>query len=125
MRTQIFAYKGYLCINSEPGAEGMIASPATAPGNIGCTVEADKIDVTPEALTMLKGLRKVGGSFASISCFDSNDGKIYFGWLGGFKQVSDPKNLEGDRDYEPSLLTPTEFEVPKEFSDFIDKEYGG
>lgn len=124
MRTQIFVYKGLLCINSEPGADGMIASPATSPGNIGCTVEADKIDVSPEALTVLKGLRKVGGSFASIMCWGVNDGKSYFGWLGGFKQVIDPKDLEGDRDYKPSLLTPTEFEIPKEFSDFIDHGKG-
>jgi hypothetical protein len=119
-RTKIFAYKGYVGIQSGPKVQGLIAKPGN--GNIGVTVDAASTDVSQEAIDLLKQVKKVSGSFGDIMIFKTNGGPICIAWLGSYLNAFKPADVEGDRDYNPSLLVAaTEpIEIPEEFKAMID-----
>jgi hypothetical protein len=121
MRTKVFFYKGYVGIQSSMEADGIIAKPGN--GNIGFVINADHVDVSPEALDALKKVKKVGGSFGSLMIFQANDDVRCFSWLGGPLNAFRPEDVEGDRDYTPSILKPTDdVVVPEEFKQFVDSQ---
>lgn len=117
-KTTVFEYKGYIGIKSHPKADGMIA-PAGG-GNIGCVCDASKVQISKEALELLKKIPRGRDGLGEIDVFGSGDKKI-FGWMGGFLRVFKPSEIETSRDYDPSILTHTDgVEVPKDFKTFID-----
>ncbi len=118
MRTKIFAYKGYVGILSGPDAEHMVAKPGN--GNLGCVFKAQGVDVSPEALTLLKSVGRGSGGLGEVDIFQAGD-KVIIGWLGGYLKAFKPSEIEMSRDYNPGLLSSTEgVEVPEEFKKFID-----
>jgi hypothetical protein len=119
MKTTIFTYKGIVGILSSPDAEGMIAKPGN--GNIGCVVDGSMIEISPDALEVLKQIPRGHDGLGDIDCFGSNDGKVVFGWLGGYMKAFSPNEIETSRDYNPGLLTATEnVETPKTFIEWVD-----
>lgn len=119
MRTKIFEYKGIIGIQSDPDAEGLVAKPEN--GNLGCVVHADFVDISPEALELLKEVKKGKDNIGDIDVFEAGEGIVILGWLGGYLNAFKPTDILGSKDYNPALLKPTEgVEVPEEFKDFVD-----
>jgi len=120
MRTKIFAYKGIVGIQSGPDAENMVAKPEN--GNLGCVLEAQGIDISPEALELLKSIPRGRDGLGEVDVFQAGD-KIIFGWLGGYMKAILPEQCETSRDYNPSLLNSTEgVEAPEDFRKFVDEQ---
>ncbi len=118
-KTKIFAYKGYVGIQSTPDAEGMIAKPEG--GNFGCVVDADKAEISTEALELLKKVKRGRSSLGDIDVFQADDKMIILGWIGGYLNAFKPSDVEGSREYKPELLKATEdVEIPVEFKTYID-----
>lgn len=119
MRTSIFAYKGIIGILSSPEAEGLIAKPGN--GNLGCVLDASKIDISIEALELLKTIRRGRGGLGEIDIFKAGDTKVIFGWLGGYMKLFKPSEIETSRDYDPSLLVSSEdVIIPEDFKKVVE-----
>jgi hypothetical protein len=118
-KTKIFAYKGYVGIQSAPDAEGMIAKPEG--GNFGVVVDADKAEISTEALELLKKVKRGRSSLGDIDVFQADDKMVILGWIGGYLNAFKPSDVEGSREYKPELLKATEgVEIPVEFKTYID-----
>ena len=118
MKTTVFQHKGMIGILSSPDAEGFIAKPGN--GNLGCVVDASQVEISKDALDLLKTIPRGHDGLGEIESFKAGD-KNVFGWLGGYMKAFRPADIETSRDYNPSILTATEgVEVPKEFKDFVD-----
>ena len=53
MRTKVFAYKGWVDIQSDVNAEGLLNKPLDK-GQLGFVLNASFVDISPEALELLK-----------------------------------------------------------------------
>jgi hypothetical protein len=123
MRTKVFAYKGFVGIVSNPKAEGLLNDPLK-PGQLGFIVDADYVDIQPEALELLKKVRTSGDDIGEVDAWKCADGKTAFSWLGGPWKVFSPdeEGCTSSRTYDPSLLKATEgVETPQDFIEFIEK----
>jgi hypothetical protein len=119
MRTQVFTHKGYIGIMSDVKAEGLINNPSQ-PGQLGFVVDASFVDIQPEALEILKQIKKGRDSLGDIDVFQAGD-KVVFSWLGGQLNLLDPKRVSGSRDYNPSTLkSNSEVKPPQDFIDAVD-----
>jgi hypothetical protein len=119
MRTKVFAYKGVVGVESSYKAEGLINHPAE-PGQLGFVVDANFVDISKEALDILKTIKRSSDDIGDIDIFAAKD-IVCFCWTGSCKQVIKPDYFEGSNTYDPSLITRTcEVEVPEEFKTFID-----
>lgn len=120
MRTQVFAYKGFIGIKSDVKAEGLLNNPMK-PGQLGFIIKSECVDIQPKALDLLKTIPKSCDAIGDVDIEKYSDGRITFSWLGGPMQVLDPKQVSGSRDYDPSLIAAKEgVETPKDFIDYID-----
>lgn len=118
MRTHIFAYNGYVGILSHPEAEHFIAHPGN--GNLGCVVDAKGVDISPDALTLIKQIRNSRDSIGDFDVFQAGD-KIIIGWLGGYMKAFEPSKITGSNTYNPNLLKSSDnVIVPEGFKKFID-----
>lgn len=121
MRTKVFAYNGFIGIESNVNAEGLLNKPLDK-GQLGFLLDAKFVDIQPEALELLKCLPMSADDLGEVEIYQSNDGVVVFGWLGGPKKVVDISICTASNDYHPELLSPSEnVEVPQGFIDFIDK----
>ena len=113
--TTVFAYKGIIGIDSTPTDEGMIAPYGN--GNIGVVTDADKVRISPDALSLLKTIKKGRDYIGDVDTFKCNDKSNVFSWFGGHKRILDPAKSVGSRDYNPSLLKVYEgdIEIPDDF----------
>jgi hypothetical protein len=100
--TNVFAYKGYIGIQCEPDATGMINDP-TQPGQMGIVMDLSHMRFTTEAVELLKTLNKSRGSLGDIMCWKAGEQRC-FAWMGGYYMMFKPENVEADRDYNPSLI---------------------
>lgn len=126
MRTTVFAHKGLIGIQSAPDAEGMLNKPLD-PGQFGFVVDASYVDVSPEALELLKRIPKSDDALGDIDVFKADDGKVIFGWIGSPMTVVDPATVvSGSRDYDATLLTANPKVITEpgfiEFVDSLSKE---
>lgn len=119
MKVTVFAYKGIIGIQSSPECEGIIAHPVG--NNLGVVCEANKVLFSPEAIELLKSIKKGRDSLGDIDIFQSNQGPM-FSWLGGYLRSVIPSQSEGSNTYDPSLITASEgIEVPSNFIDYVEK----
>jgi hypothetical protein len=117
MRTTIFAYKGFVGIQSHPEAEYIVAK--TGNGNLGVVVDARGVDVSPEALELLKQVPKSRDDIGEFDVFQSGE-LVIIGWLGGYKRGFRPEYITGSSSYNPDLLKPVDgVEVPEDFKQNI------
>lgn len=123
MRTQVFAYKNIIGIQSNVKAEGLLNDPLQQ-GQLGFAVNAKFVDIQPEALELLKQIKRSGDCIGDVDVFQSENG-IVFSWLGGPLQYLNPSKVTGSRDYNPSLLVANnEVVIPEKFKKFIDSYEG-
>lgn len=113
MRTKIFSYRGIVGIKSDPKAEGLVNDP-DGPNQMGYVLDASHIDVSQEALDILKNIKKGTSSFAEIDVFKDNSGRVILGFFGGPLVMIHPTETEASRDYEPTLLDGVAKLVPNE-----------
>lgn len=119
MRTQVFTHKGYIGIMSDVKAEGLLNNPAQ-PGQLGFVVDANSVDIQPEALELLKTIKKGSDSLGDVDVFSAGD-KVVFSWLGGPLSLINPKNATGSRDYNPSILkSNVDVKPTEEFIEAVD-----
>jgi hypothetical protein len=105
MRTQVFAYDGWVGISSGTEAEGLLNKPMNA-GQLGFVVDAAFVDISPEALELLKQVPKSIDDLGEVDIFKSTD-KIIFSWLGGVKKMFKPEQITSSNSYDASLITTT------------------
>ncbi len=118
-KTKVFAYKGMIGIECDPESDALIAKPGN--GNIGCVCDASKIDISEDALKLLRQIKRGRHSLGEIDVYKTND-LVIFGWLGGYLKAFKPHNVETSREYDPSVLKHTEnVEIPQQFIDWVDK----
>ena len=118
MRTTVFAYKNAIGIQSDVKAEGLLNDPSQ-PGQLGFIINAKFVDISPEALVLLKKIKKSGDAIGDVMT-DKHGDNVMFSFLGGPLALLSKKS-EADRDYQPNLLTATEgVIVPDNFKEFID-----
>ena len=122
MRTQVFFYNGFLGINSDVKAEGLINDPA-GDGQLGFIVDAAFCDISPEAIDFLKKIPKSADDFGDVDCFKIDDGRVLCSWLGSSMQaISSDADATGSREYNPSLLIPNpKVVIPDDFKTFVDE----
>lgn len=119
MKTKVFAHRGIIGIDSSPEAN-LVAHPGG--GNIGCVADATEVEISAEALTALKKVKRSHDDIGDVDVFKAGDGKVIFAWLGGYRRIVDPSRAEGSRTYDPSMLTATEgIEAPEDFKAAADK----
>lgn len=106
MRTQIFTHKGIIGIRSGIKAEGLLNDPKK-PGQLGFVVNAEFVDIQPEALELLKGVKKSCDAIGDIDVYQSSK-CVVIAWLGGPFKAFDPSEVDGSREYDVSLLKPAD-----------------
>lgn len=128
MRTQVFAYKGFIGIVMPDGADGLLNNPEE---DFFVLVDATTLDITAEAVEALKNL-PVGSQTEdwAVSLKEGKDelaGKMVFGWLydGDGSTVLHPVLSPAKFDIDPATLPTTEVEVPAEFIKFVDANLNG
>jgi len=122
MKTQVFSHKGIIGIQSDYKAEGLLNDP-TQPGQLGFVVDADQVEIQPEALELLKKVKRSGDDIGDVDVFSADGGKVIFAWLGGPMRAMDHNEVEGSSSYDASLLKATEgVTPPKDFVDFVNRE---
>lgn len=121
MRTKVFAHKGVVGIMSDINAEGLLNNP-TDDGQLGFVVNAEFVDIQPEALEILKTIPKSHDSLGDVDIFQASRGMVVFSWLGGHLAIIHPTSgITGSREYNPSLLTPCDtVETDPDFARFVD-----
>jgi hypothetical protein len=117
MKTQVFVYGGYLGVSSHPETEGLVAATG-----LGIVINSQGLEISQEAIDVLRKARKAGGSYAPLQVFAGPDKSVIFGWEGSWKSIFPIDEVQLGRDDDPSLLQPSEVEVPQDFRDFVDKQ---
>jgi hypothetical protein len=106
MRTQIFTHKGIIGIRSDIKAEGLLNDPKK-PGQLGFVVNAEFVDIQPEALELLKSVKKSCDAIGDIDVYQSSK-CIVIAWLGRPFKAFDPSEVNGSCEYDASLLKPAD-----------------
>ena len=127
MRTQIFAYKGVFGTLTDLDNGVFINSPKS-PGQLGCVVPVEEVDITPEAVEMIKKCQREKGSFAGLmltrhSPEAAESSKASIGILGFGPGATYEVNLRIGRDCDLSILemcNVTNFKMPEEFMNMVD-----
>jgi hypothetical protein len=121
VKTNVFAYKGFIGIESSPEAEGLMNDP-THPRELGFILDAAHVNFSPEAVEELKKVKKSGDDLGEIDIFEASEGRVIFGWLGGPLKAFKPELIEGSKSYDASLIKASEkpVAIPVEFKEFID-----
>lgn len=126
MRTIIFAHKGV--IGAETDMEnGIFLNNPKSTGQLGAVVPVEEIDITQEAIDILKAANRENGSFASIMLTKHSDqssgSKASIGLLGFGKHLFLGDNLCIGRECDTSILDMCniiKFESPFEFVEVVD-----
>jgi hypothetical protein len=124
IRTQVFAHKGVVGIQSDFGADGLLNDPSK-PGQMGFVVDAAHEDIHPDALEVLKKVNKSADDIGDVDVFKTDDGRVIFAWMGGpLAIIRSDSGQTGSNSYDPSLLTANESVVadPK-FVNFVDAHF--
>lgn len=77
MRTKVFAHKGWVGIESDVNAEGILNRPLDK-GQLGFVLDANFVDITPEALELLKQVPGSGDDIGEVDIIESNGKKVLF-----------------------------------------------
>lgn len=124
MRTQIFYYKGLVGIQSSIDAEGLLNNPAQ-PGQLGFVVDAEYVDIQPEALTEILKLKKSSDVIGEFDVTVEPNNKTLICWLGGPLRALNFSNdsISGSRYLDTSTLKSNpETKPSEEFKQFVDDQ---
>ena len=103
MRTKVFTYKGYIGIESNVKAEGLLNDPKKK-GQLGFVVNAEFVDIQPKALTLLKKIKTSADDIGDVDVFKDSKGRVVFSWLCGPLKGFKPSGVTGSNTYDASLL---------------------
>ena len=106
MRTKVFAYKGVIGIESSVDAEGLLNKPLES-GQLGFVLNSKCVDISKEALELLKKVKPSGDDIGDVDIFKADDNRIIFCWLGRNKKEFKPEDATGSSEYNPSLIKKT------------------
>lgn len=123
MTAQIFTYKGNLGISIDM-EDGKFLNDVYHPGQLGCVIPTEEVEISPDAKQYIKNLPREGGSFAPLMLTKHTDGTSSIGIL-GFGKVNLGKEGTISRDCDLSVLDDckeTEIEAPDDYKGFIDNE---
>lgn len=119
-KTQIMFYGNVVGIS---GGDTFVNKP-DEPGQLGCVVDQDHLEISRDALEFLKRLHRCSDSIGDVMCFQSiPQGRVIFGWMGPKNQIISADRV-GDRDFKPELLEPFVvpfIEPPAALKEFIDR----
>lgn len=119
MRTQVFAHKGIIGIQSDINAEGLLNDPKL-PNQLGFVIDAKFVDIQPEALELLKQIKQSADDIGDIDVYESEIG-VVFSWLGGPLKVAKPDKITGSNCYDANLLTSNSDVKPSQsFIEYVD-----
>ena len=121
-RTQIFSYNGWIGIKSGLKVDGLLNNPMEK-NQLGFVVDTEFVDITPEALELLKKVPRSGDDIGEVDIWKTNDGKIIIAWLGPWIKMFKPEDITGSNTYDASLITKTiNFEPDHDFIEAVKKE---
>jgi len=114
-RTQIFSHNGWVGIKSGLKVDGLLNNPMEK-GQLGFVVDTKFVDITPEALELLKKVPQSGDDIGEIDIWKTNNGIILLSWLGSAMKMFKSEEITGSRCYDASLITKTvNFEPDPDF----------
>ena len=127
MRAKIFAYKGVLGALTDLDNGVFLNNPRKG-GQLGVVIPVEEVDITAEAVKLLKSASRGGGSFAPIMLTRHSDpvkskSQASIGLLGFCKHLYAGGDLCIGRTCDTSILdlcNITEIEVPEDFIQVVD-----
>lgn len=122
MKTKVFEYNGYVGIESDVKADGLVNNPLDA-GQLGFVVDTTHVEFSKSAIAILKQIPKSNDSLGDVDIFKTADGRVIFCWLGGPKTILHlDYEISGSRDYNPDLFPEGSDDIlpSQDFMDFVD-----
>lgn len=122
MKTQIFEYKGNLGATTD-FENGKFINDPKAPGQLGCVIDVNEIEISENAKNLIRSANREGGSFAELMLTEHGDGGASIGLMGGVKHHFG-KNFSIGRTCSLSVLDKiisTNIEAPDDYKSFIDE----
>lgn len=124
MKTQIFAYKGWLGATTDLENGKFINNPKEQ-GQLGCVVHTSEIEISKEAKDIIREAKREGGSFAGLMLTKHADGSgASIGLMGFWKHNYGTEPMIG-RVCDLSILDDmpeTDVPVPEDYKEFVDKQ---
>jgi hypothetical protein len=129
MKTKIFAYKGALGAETDMEKGKFINKPLDD-GQLGCVICVTEIEITQEAVNLLKSASREGGSFGPIM-LTKHGGEIAktspasIGLMGFGKHLFMSEQVALGKSCDKEILdlcTIVEIEVPEEFKKIVDNK---
>ena len=127
MKTKIFTFEGHLGAETDL-RDGKFLNDPMAAGQLGCVISTSEIQITQEAIDLIKKAPREGGSFAEIMLTPKHDGAIVdkneksaIGLM-GFGKMYFGTGFKISRDCDTDILNDceiVEMEVPDDFKEFI------
>ena len=104
--TKVYAHRGYVGIHSALDVEGLLNDP-TQEGQIGFVLDAQHVQIQPEALDILKKVERSRDDIGDVDVFKADNGTVVFAFMGGPLRLITPESV-GSNTYDASLLNATE-----------------
>ena len=110
---------------------GLFLNDPKQPGQLGVVIPVEEIDITSEAISLLKAAKREGGSFSSIMLTrhssDDVKSKASIGLLGGLgKSIFTGENLMIGKDCDTAILDMCTIKkdiLPLNFVDFVKNNF--
>jgi hypothetical protein len=123
MTAKIFAYKGNIGIDID--MDGTFLNDPKGKGQLGCVISTKEVEISPEAIELIKSAKRGGGSFSELMLTKhaNGDGFSSIGVM-GFGKIHLGKEFEIGRTCDTSILADCsvgESEAPEDYRNFIDE----
>lgn len=122
MTAKIFSYKGHVGIDIN--MDGTFLNDPKGMGQLGCVISTKEVEITQDAIDIIKSAKKSGGSFAELMLTKhAEEGDSSIGVM-GFGKVYLGNKFEIGRTCETSILADCNLiteEAPADFKEAIDE----
>ena len=128
LKVKLTAYKGQLIIETQNTENTDPDFVPAGEGRFGCVLSNSKkkLGISKEAMGLLKEIKRGNDGLGDVDAFESGNGNVVFGWIGGQLTITDPKEAVGSREYDTNLLEKNsvriENEVPEGAMEAIDEQ---
>ncbi len=123
MTAIIFEYNGNVGVEIDI-KEGKFLNDPLAPGQLGCVISTEEIEISPAAIEIIKKAPRSGGSFAELMLTKHDPGPGSSIGILSHGKVNLGNDFEIGRECDLSILEDCnikEFEAPDDFKAFIDE----
>jgi hypothetical protein len=100
MYAKVTAHRGFLIFELlVDKSNEEVATNLDRPGNLGQVIMNTKknVGISDEAMALLKTVKNSYDAIGDVDFFATVDEKNAFSWLGGPREIKDPKSIEGAR----------------------------